>query len=53
MLTVRAAESGSRSAALKALIANPLVADFAMAEPMLGELLAANRSQLPRFFGEV
>ena len=53
MLTVRAAESGSRSAALKALIANPLVADFATAEPMLGELLAANRSQLPRFFGEV
>jgi 6-phospho-beta-glucosidase len=52
MLTVRAAESGSRSAALKALMANPLVADFGVAEPMLGELLAANRSQLPRFFGE-
>jgi 6-phospho-beta-glucosidase len=52
MLTVRAAVSGSRSAALKALIANPLVADYGVAEPMLGELLAANRSQLPRFFGE-
>ena len=53
MLTVRAAESGSRSAALKALIANPLVADFGTAEPLLEELLGANRSQLPRFFGEV
>jgi 6-phospho-beta-glucosidase len=52
MLTVSAAVSGSRSAALKALMANPLVVDFGVAEPMLGELLAANRSQLPRFFGE-
>jgi hypothetical protein len=24
-----------------------------VAEPMLGELLTANRSHLPRFFGEV
>jgi 6-phospho-beta-glucosidase len=53
MLTVKAAESGSRSTALKALMANPLVADFGVAEPMLGELLTANRSHLPRFFGEV
>jgi hypothetical protein len=34
-------------------MANPLVADFGVAEPMLGELLHANRSHLPRFFGEV
>jgi 6-phospho-beta-glucosidase len=53
LLTVKAAESGSRSTALKALMANPLVADFGVAEPMLRELLAANRSQLPRFFAEV
>jgi 6-phospho-beta-glucosidase len=49
LLTVRAAESGSRSAALNALMANPLVADFAVAEPMLDEILQTNRSYLPRF----
>jgi 6-phospho-beta-glucosidase len=49
LLTVRAAESGSRSAALSALMANPLVADFAVAEPMLEEILQTNRSHLPRF----
>jgi 6-phospho-beta-glucosidase len=49
LLTVRAAESGSRSAALSALMANPLVADFSVAEPMLDEILQTNRSYLPRF----
>jgi 6-phospho-beta-glucosidase len=49
VLTVRAAESGSRSAALRALMANPLVADFAVAEPMLAEILHTNRLYLPRF----
>jgi 6-phospho-beta-glucosidase len=49
LLTARAAESGSRSAALNALMANPLVADFTVAEPMLAEILHTNRSYLPRF----
>jgi 6-phospho-beta-glucosidase len=49
LLTVRAAESGSRSAALRALMANPLVADFSVAEPMLAEILHTNRAYLPRF----
>jgi 6-phospho-beta-glucosidase len=49
MLTVQAAVSGSRSAALKALMANPLVTDFAVAEPLLADILHTNRSYLPRF----
>jgi 6-phospho-beta-glucosidase len=49
MLTVRAAESGSRSTALKALMSNPLVADFAVAEPLLADILHTNRDALPRF----
>jgi len=48
-LTVRAAESGSRSAALKALMTNPLVADFAVAESLLDEILQSDRPYLPRF----
>jgi alpha-galactosidase/6-phospho-beta-glucosidase family protein len=43
--------SGSRSAALKALMANPLVADYAVAEPLLAEILETNNSALPRFSG--
>jgi alpha-galactosidase/6-phospho-beta-glucosidase family protein len=34
---------------LNALMANPLVADFTVAEPMLAEILHTNRSYLPRF----
>jgi 6-phospho-beta-glucosidase len=49
MLTVEAAVSGSRSAALKALMANPLVADFAVAEPLLADILTTNKAYLPRF----
>jgi 6-phospho-beta-glucosidase len=51
MLTVQAAVSGSRSAALKALMANPLVADYAVAEPLLADILQTNSSALPRFSG--
>lgn len=49
-LTVRAATTGDRRAALKALVTNPLVADYPVAAPLLDELLAANRGYLPRFF---
>jgi 6-phospho-beta-glucosidase len=49
-LTVRAATSGDRDAALKALVTNPLIADYPIAVPLLEELLQANRDYLPRFF---
>jgi 6-phospho-beta-glucosidase len=49
-LTAAAALSGSRADALRALVANPLVGDFSVAEPLLGEVLAANARHLPRFF---
>jgi 6-phospho-beta-glucosidase len=49
LLTIRAAMSGDRTAALEALTANPLVSKGA-APPLLEELLAANRRHLPRFF---
>ena len=49
-LTVRAAVEGDRDLALKALIANPLVRDYAVAAPLLDALLTANRALLPRFF---
>ncbi len=52
-LTVRAATSGDRAAALKALVVNPLVADYPVAAPLLEDLLAANRDYLPRFFSDV
>jgi 6-phospho-beta-glucosidase len=50
-LTVAAAVSGDRDLALKALLANPLSADYRVAAPMLEELLEANREYLPAFFG--
>lgn len=49
-LTVEAACSGDRRTALRALIANPLVGEWEIAEPLLDALLEANRSTLPRFF---
>jgi 6-phospho-beta-glucosidase len=49
-LTVEAACTGDRRTALRALIANPLVGEWAIAEPLLAALLEANRSHLPRFF---
>jgi 6-phospho-beta-glucosidase len=48
-LTVEAACTGDRRTALRALIANPLVGEWAIAEPLLAALLEANRSHLPRF----
>ncbi|MFI5225962.1 MAG: 6-phospho-beta-glucosidase [Candidatus Limnocylindrales bacterium] len=49
-LTIAAARDGDRARALTALLANPLVRDLRTAEPLLAELLAANRAELPRFF---
>lgn len=49
-LTVKAAIDGDRTAALKALLANPLVARYNVARPLLDALLEANRKHLPRFF---
>ena len=49
-LAVQAATGGDRAAALKALLANPLVGDYRVAEPLLAALLQASRPYLPRFF---
>jgi 6-phospho-beta-glucosidase len=49
-LAATAAMTGSRDAALKALLANPLVDGFETAAAMLDPLLEANRQHLPRFF---
>jgi 6-phospho-beta-glucosidase len=50
ILAVRAAVTGNRRTALRALMANPLVGDFDVARPLLDALLDANRAYLPRFF---
>ena len=52
-LTARAALSGDRDVAQKALMANPLVRDYSVAAPLLEALLEANRGYLPRFFPPV
>jgi 6-phospho-beta-glucosidase len=49
-LAVAAAKSGDRGIALKALLANPLVARWSIASALLPALLEANRQHLPRFF---
>jgi len=49
-LTIAAALSGSRSDALMALLANPLVPDLDTAQPLLDALLEVNRQHLPRFW---
>ena len=49
-LAVKAAINGDRAAALKALLANPLVPGYSTADGLLHALLEANRSHLPRFF---
>jgi 6-phospho-beta-glucosidase len=49
-LAIAAALSGDRDIALKALLANPLVARWSIARPLLDALLEANRAHLPRFF---
>jgi 6-phospho-beta-glucosidase len=49
-LAVRAAMSGDRSVALRALMTNPLVGDYMVAADLLEALLEANRPHLQRFF---
>ena len=49
-LAVAAAISGDRRTALRAMVANPLVRQWPIAEPLLAELLEVNRAHLPRFF---
>jgi 6-phospho-beta-glucosidase len=49
-LAIRAAISGDRRTAVLALLANPLVARYSTAAPLLDALLEANRRYLPRFF---
>jgi 6-phospho-beta-glucosidase len=51
-LTVEAALTGDRRVALLALVANPLVRQWSVAESLLDALLEANRHHLPRFFGD-
>jgi 6-phospho-beta-glucosidase len=48
-LAIKAAISGDRDIALRALLANPLVADYDIAAPLLDALIEANRPYLPRF----
>jgi 6-phospho-beta-glucosidase len=50
ILAARAAVTGDRRIALRALMSNPLVGDFDVARPLLEALLDANRGYLPRFF---
>lgn len=50
-LTIEAASTGSRDVAVRALLANPLVARWSIANALLEPLLEANRRYLPRFFG--
>ncbi len=49
-LAVEAALSGSRDIMIRALLANPLVGQYPLAERLADALLAANRDYLPRFF---
>lgn len=46
-LTVQAAVEGSRRAAMRALMAHPLVPSWEIAKPLLDDLLTANRLWLP------
>lgn len=48
-LTVTAATTGSRTAALRALLTNPLVGSWDVAVPLLDEILTANADRLPAF----
>ncbi|MCL4561989.1 MAG: 6-phospho-beta-glucosidase [Chloroflexi bacterium] len=49
-LAVEAGVSGSRRKAVMALVANPLVPGFELAERLTDELLEAHRRYLPQFF---
>ncbi len=49
-LAVEAAMTGSRETMIRALVTNPLVGQFPLAERLTDTLLDANRHFLPRFF---
>jgi 6-phospho-beta-glucosidase len=49
-LAVEAALSGSRETMIRALVANPLVGQYPLAERLADTFLSANRRFLPRFF---
>ena len=49
-LAVEAARTGSRQTMIRALVANPLVGQYPLAERLADTLLEANRRFLPRFF---
>jgi 6-phospho-beta-glucosidase len=51
-LTIEAALTGSRDVALRALLANPLIARWSIANALLDPLLEANRRYLPQFFAQ-
>jgi 6-phospho-beta-glucosidase len=48
--TVKAGVSGSRRDARLAMLLNPLVPSYAVAEALVEEMLEANRDYLPQFF---
>jgi len=48
--TVKAGVTGSRRAALMAMLVNPLVPSFDVARALLDDMLEANREYLPQFF---
>lgn len=50
--TARAALTGDRNAALRALLLHPLVGDFDAAKACFEEMLEAHRTLLPQFFQE-
>jgi 6-phospho-beta-glucosidase len=52
VLAIAAARTGDRGAALRALVAHPLVRQWDVVVPLLDALLDANRAHLPRFFDE-
>jgi 6-phospho-beta-glucosidase len=52
-LTIRAALSGDRSSALRALLANPLIGRWELATELLDAILEANAAHLPRFSSSV
>lgn len=49
-LAVEASLTGSRNTMIRALVANPLVGQYPLAERLADTLLGANRHFLPRFF---
>jgi 6-phospho-beta-glucosidase len=50
ILAVEAATTGDRTVAARALLANPLVREWDVVEPLLDELLKTNERFLPAFF---